>query len=58
MIPQTGFHVVVGTVHLNGFGGSGKIHHTLGQKHLGHRRECHQEDATKFMFGIVVYDLY
>lgn len=51
--PQTGFYIVIGTVHLNGLWGSGKIHHTLGQKHLGHRWV---HVTTKFLFGRVLYD--
>lgn len=34
VVPQAGFDVVVGAVHLNGLWSSGKVDHTLGQKHL------------------------
>ncbi|KAL0623145.1 hypothetical protein AAY473_006734 [Plecturocebus cupreus] len=34
VVPQAGFDVVVGAEHLNGLWGSGKVDHTLGQKHL------------------------
>lgn len=37
VVSQACFDVVVGAVHLNGLRGSGKIDHTLGQKHLGQK---------------------
>ena len=54
--PQTGFYIVIGTVHLNGLWGSGKIDHTLGQKHLGHRRAHVTRKMAQFLFGRALYD--